>query len=36
MNNNQNKNSAWAVIIKVIIVVASAVAGAFGITSCIG
>lgn len=33
---NQNKKSVWGIVLKSIIAVATALAGVFGITSCIG
>ena len=37
MNNEpENKNSTWGIILKVIIAVASALAGALGISACVG
>ncbi len=36
MSTSTEKKSVWSVIIKVIIAVATTVAGAIGITSCVG
>ena len=37
MNNEpEKKNSTWGIILKVIIAVASALAGALGISACVG
>ena len=36
MATSTGKKSIWSVIIKVIIAVATTVAGAIGITSCVG
>ena len=40
MSNEQKehdkKNSVWEVVLKVIIAVASAIAGALGVTACVG
>ena len=35
MENNKKKN-VWEVVLKVIIAVASAIAGALGVTACVG
>ena len=40
MNNEQNehdkKNNVWEIILKVVIAVASALAGVLGVTACVG
>lgn len=32
----ENKNTTWEIVLKIIIAVASAVAGALGVTACVG
>ena len=34
MSNQENKKSVWSIILKVVIAVGTAIAGVFGITSC--
>ncbi|MBO5741738.1 MAG: smalltalk protein [Bacteroidaceae bacterium] len=37
MNNEQNnKNGTWEIILRIIIAVASALAGALGMSACVG
>ena len=40
MNNSQNeqdkKKNVWEIILRVVIAVASALAGALGVTACVG
>ena len=35
-NEHDKKNNVWEIILKVIIAVASALAGALGVTACVG
>lgn len=36
MSTKSSKSSAWGIVLKAIIAVASALAGVFGLSSCIG
>ena len=35
-NSNSKKSSVWGIVLKAIVSVATALAGVFGITSCMG